>query len=101
MATIWNFSEAYANSVWWGNYEPYWQSIADRIYPGETYIGREMIMNNLSWNYERRIGELERELRSLTDRLRYLEDIVWWDHQNRLNELEKSAWFSYIDLNKW
>lgn len=104
MATIWNFSEAYANSVWWGNYEPYWQAVANRIFPGETYVEREMMMNNLYDDNARKIDNLEREVRELNKRIMELEGALYWNYSNvleRLNELEKSAWFSYIDLNKW
>ena len=107
MATIGNFQEAYTETVWWNGYEPntpYWQSIASRISPGETYIEREMMMNNLYDDNARKIENLEREVRELNKRIMELEGALYWNYSNvldRLNELEKSAWFSYVDLNKW
>ena len=103
MVTIGNFQEA-AAEAWRGNCEPYWQSIASRIFPGETYIEREMRMNNLYDANANRIADLEREVRELNKRIMQLESNLYWNYSNvldRLNELEKSAWFSYIDLNKW
>ena len=87
MASIGNFQEAYTSTVWRSDYGTFWQSAASRIYPGATYTERE----------ERRIEDLEREIRELNMRLTDLEGYVL----PRLNELEQSAWFSYIDLNKW
>lgn len=87
MATIGNFQEAYTTTVWRSDYGTFWQSAASRIYPGEIYTEREA----------RRIEDLEREIRELNMRLTELEGYVL----PRLNELEQSAWFSYVDLNKW
>lgn len=104
MATIWNFQEASTDAVWWGNYEPYWQPVANRIYPGETCIEREMIMNNLYGNNAIKIEDLENKVRELSTRIMELEGLLWWKYGNvleRLDALEKSAWFSYVDLNKW
>ena len=103
MVTIGNFQEA-AAEAWRGNCEPYWQSISSRIFPGETYIEREMMMNNLYDANARKIDDLERKVRELNTRIMELEGALYWNYSNvldRLNELEKSAWFSYIDLNKW
>lgn len=100
MARIGNFQEAYTTTVWWHNYEPYTpygQSVASRMHPEDTYTEREIIM----WNYAKRVEDLEELVRKLSSRIVDLESIVWWDHQNRLNDLEQSAWFSYVDLNKW
>ena len=82
----------------------YLQSISSRIFPGETYIEREMMMNNLYDANARKIDDLERKVRELNTRIMELEGALYWNYSNvldRLNELEKSAWFSYIDLNKW
>ena len=103
MVTIGNFQEA-AAEAWRSNSVSYWQSIASRIFPGETYIEREMMMNNLYDDNARKIENLEREVRELNKRIMELEGALYWNYSNvldRLNELEKSAWFSYIDLNKW
>lgn len=103
MVTIGNFQEA-AAEAWRGNCEPYWQSISSRIFPGETYIEREMMMNNLYDTNARKIEDLEREVRELNKRIMQLESTLYWNYcdvLDRLNELEKSAWFSYVDLNKW
>ena len=94
MASIGNFQEAYTSTVWRSDYGTFWQSAASRIYPGATYTERE----------ERRIEDLEREIRELNMRVMELEGILWWNNNDilsRLDALEKSAWFSYIDLNKW
>lgn len=104
MARIGNFQEAYTATAWRSGYGTYWQSEASRIYPGETYTEREMMMNNLYDDNARKIEDLERKVRELNARIIELEGILYWNYSNvldRLNALEKSAWFSYIDLNKW
>jgi hypothetical protein len=61
-------------------------------------------MNNLYDDNARKIDDLERKVRELNKRIMELEGALYWNYSNvldRLNELEKSAWFSYIDLNKW
>jgi len=106
MARIGNFQEAYTVAVWWYGYTPYtpyWQSVSGSIYP-DTYTEIETARNSLSWGYARRIEDLEDKVRELNTRIMELEGVLYWNYSNvldRLNALEKSAWFSYIDLNKW
>lgn len=109
MARIGNVPEDYTNATpterirGYTTYAPYWEAGGnyiprpDNYTRPDTYQGR----NDLSGNYASRIDDLERTVRDLRARIFDLEAMLWWGNDSileRLNELEKSAWFSYVDI---